>query len=593
MSLRRKAAVSWIPPAVSLVGALLALAPVGTAKAQFIDSNLAISPTTQMGGGGCYPVSIAPALLDMLTLLNPEWAAIDVGSHSPPFSDPITVHGTVHLAKINESGDFPSDHVTDDQNTFATLDASDQGLVATGNVGPHGVEAGQMELEWEISSYPLFAWAGTGDRYTGVGRWIWDCGHPDPDPVGNCSTSVLQQCAIDSDCVEASTICPACVAGETCVNVTFNDHSELHPPQAVAITRTHGYRSSKKVHFGKRATRTDVWINPDGGGAGDLCPLTHNASPISELTVQCFPLSQPIADVNATDFSFDIPLPPRPAGVTRPPRVRVLDRTPAGMPSPRVDTLFVDGATPIVRAVVHMTTPIKGTLPSQVGKTIIARWPQDPTAVTHVRVNVTGIDIVNPLKLVTPVLPLTKRCSVTTSQDCSATPCPAGQTCLSLGGPTPGWQIFFEVNGDWQEVPGLQAIASPGFIPLNLTYDAGLLAGDTLHMHATGKSLACLESQLYGRSLADDLALYGLTDGATCLANTSADIGAFNLSYTGPDFGGALAPASYVTQSTGGDGGHCLVTTSQLCLADADCPAGESCFPTGGSFKLHYTIKKY
>src|SRR5215472_9315616 len=272
MSLRRKAAASWVPPAVSLVGALLALAPVGTAKAQFIDSNLAVSPTTQMGGGGCYPVSIAPALLDMLTLLNPEWAAIDVGSHSPPFSDPITVHGTVHLAKINESGDFPSDHVTDDQNTFATLDASDQGLVATGNVGPHGVEAGQMELEWEISSYPLFAWAGTGDRYTGVGRWIWDCGHPDPDPVGNCSTSVLQQCAIDSDCAEASTICPACVAGETCVNVTFNYHSELHPPQAVAITRTHGYRSSKKVHFGKRATRTDVWINPDGGGAGDLCP---------------------------------------------------------------------------------------------------------------------------------------------------------------------------------------------------------------------------------------------------------------------------------------------------------------------------------
>ncbi len=44
--------------------------------------------------------------------------------------------------------------------------------------------------------------------------------------------------------------------------VTFNYHSELHPPQAVAVTRTHGYRSSKTARFGKRATRTDVWINP-------------------------------------------------------------------------------------------------------------------------------------------------------------------------------------------------------------------------------------------------------------------------------------------------------------------------------------------
>ena len=574
---------------VAAAAALTAFAP-RTINAAFIDSNLAAAPATQVGGGGCYPVSIAPSLLDMLVLINPEWAAVDVGMHSPPFSDPITVHGTVHFAKINESGDFPSDHVTDDQNTFATLDPADMGLVATGNVGPEGVEAGQMELEWEISSYPLFAWAGSGDRYTGVGRWIWDCGHPNPDPVGHCSTTMAQTCVIDSDCTPP--LCPSCINGETCDGVNFNYHSELHPPQAVAITRTHGYRPAKRVRFGRRATRTDVWINPDGGGAGDACWQTHQPSAGALLGLECYPLSQPMADVNAADFAFDISLPARPPGDFLPPQVKVFDRTPKGLPRAHVATTFIDGPNPVLHAVVRMTTPVKGKLPSKVGKTIIARWRHDSTPTTHLRVHVTGIEILNPLKRVTPVLPLKKRCSVTTAQDCSMMACPAGEQCLSLGGPTPGWQIFLEANGDWREIPDLAAVASPGLIPLDMTYDVGLLPTDALHLHATGKSFACLESQLYGRSLTKDLALYGLTDGATCLADTSHDIGAFDLNYTGPDFGGAKPPASYETQSVGGAGGHCSVTTGQLCLVDPDCPGGETCVETGGAFKLHYTIKK-
>src|SRR5689334_1323630 len=105
----------------------LALTPPALA---LIDSNLAISAGTRANGGGCHPVSINPGLLDMLTLVDPEWAAIDVGSHTPPFSDPVTLHGTVALAKVNETGDFSADHVTDDQNTFITLDAADMERVA-------------------------------------------------------------------------------------------------------------------------------------------------------------------------------------------------------------------------------------------------------------------------------------------------------------------------------------------------------------------------------------------------------------------------------------------------------------------------------
>src|SRR5439155_1183372 len=177
----------------------------------------------------------------------------------------------------------------------------------------------------------------------------------------------------------------------------------------------------------------------------------------------------------------------------------------------------------------------------------------DPTPITRLRVRVTGIEILNPLKAVTPALPARQRCSVTTSQDCSVAPCPGGETCLTLGGPTPGWQVWFEVNGHWQQLPGLSGVQTPGTIPQNLIYTVGMPAGGTLHLHASGKSLACLEAQLYGQSIARDLTLYGLTDGATCLTDASKDIGRFDISLSGPDFGSGGSSMAYVTPSVGGD----------------------------------------
>jgi hypothetical protein len=554
-----------------------------------VNSNDAVSAATQLDGGGCYPASISPSLLDMLVLLNPEWAAVDVGAHSPLISDPVTIHGTIDFAKVNEGGDFPGDHNTDDQNTFLFADPPDTGLVATGNVGREGPEGGNIELEWEVGSYPTFAWAGRGDRFTGAGRWIWDCGHPLPNPIGICSKTVSQACVIDSDC--GPPVCLSCVGGETCTDVTFNFHSEVHPLQAVAVSRIHGYDDSKESRAGGLATRTDVWINPDGGGAGDRCLLTHRLSPFSQLVVECYPLSQPIANVNTSNFDFDIPLPPRPEGHKKPPSVTVFDQTPRGLPSPGVTTAFVDGPNPFVHAAVHMTTPIRGQLPSKVGKTIISRWRDDETRVTRLKVNVTALEIVNPLKPLTPVIPARQTCSITTAQDCSTSACPAGETCLTLGGATPGWRIFLEANGDWREIPGLENVATPATVPENLTFDVGLLAGDRLRLHATGKSLGCSEAQLYGQSLRRDLTLYGLTDGATCLGDTSANIGSFDITYSPPDFGSGGRSMSYVTPSVDGNGGHCSVTTAQLCLSNRDCP-GESCIVTGGAFKLHYTIVK-
>ena len=137
-------------------GLVLALVTPVTSPAAYIDSNGAVSPETQMNGGGCYPASLTGPPTEQLNLLNPEWAAIDVGAHLPPESDPVALHGAVVFAKINEGGDDPGNHDSDDQNTLIDVDAADMGLVATGNVGPHGEEAGTLEWEMEVGKYPLF-----------------------------------------------------------------------------------------------------------------------------------------------------------------------------------------------------------------------------------------------------------------------------------------------------------------------------------------------------------------------------------------------------------------------------------------------------
>src|SRR5207249_11599040 len=98
---------------------------------------------------------------------------------------------------------------------------------------------------------------------------------------------------------------PTRLTGEPCVGRAFNYHSEIPPPQAVAVTRLGGGYSPGRRRSGRRATRTDVWITPDGGGAGDRCVVTHQADSLQQATIECFPLSEPLADVNASDFPFD------------------------------------------------------------------------------------------------------------------------------------------------------------------------------------------------------------------------------------------------------------------------------------------------
>jgi hypothetical protein len=444
--------------AVVVCASTLALAQTPTPG---VDSNVSVTSFAQsrgdpctsrgtLGCGGCYPAGI-PACdpTSELPKVNPEWQPvgpmIDLGGgvaadpSVPPASAPVSISGTVELSKINTGGDFPGSHIGDDQNTFILLD--DTNRLATGNLSTSyncpGENCNRIEMELEINKYPLFAWAGEGDRTMAVGRWIFDCGHPDPDK-GHCSASSSKSCTQDSDCSEGtdevclSNLCtrqcigdadcdPAgtcsggtnpgqschvdcdcgtggtcvgaatcvggvgtcsgsgarciidseCPAGQTCNGVNFNARTELHPPQAVVVLR-----QNKFIPAGGKAipaTRADVYLSNDGGGAGDACIVTHLDNAASVLsTKSCFSnrcsddsracrsnkdcnapytcnifnpaISQPLADVNAPDFNhcsvtarhceedgdcptgetcifmknfeFDMPLPPQPPGAT-------------------------------------------------------------------------------------------------------------------------------------------------------------------------------------------------------------------------------------------------------------------------------------
>ncbi|MFI5395219.1 MAG: hypothetical protein ACHQ9S_06755 [Candidatus Binatia bacterium] len=733
-----------------VVGLAVLLATSGLTLAQAtptpVDSSIAVSsyaqgrgeillngtptPCTSRGGagcGGCYPVKMNAAVLDLLPEVNPEWQPIGPminggpDTSLPPQSQPVTVHGTVALTQINVGGDFAGSHLGDDQNTFIQLDASDNGILATGNqsgfecgppftavVGQNalagsttlvlkglppgfpaagvikligttpvnimytlsgttlslslplpssvgsvaadttitagGENCGLIEMELEFKKYPLFAWAGEGDRVTAVGRWIFDCGHPDPDPLGGCSNNPSTPCIFDGEC-----------GGNLCNSPapTFNYRSELHPPQAIAVLRN---KSNGKTP----ATQADVYVSADGGGAGDACTVTHQRLSTSVLFQkscflnhcsattsrscttdadcasgeQCliFDATQggPVANINASNFEFDMPLPKPPSGSATL-QINKQSFQPQGgiMPEP----LFTPptpplGPTPSLHVVVPMSVAVSnGKMPNVFAERITAYWKEDLTELTHVQINFLNLLIKNPLKTVKPVVDrvctnpngglFTSSC--TTNANCAAgacanagTPCYSDQDCTSktdfcsgqsvcVGGIVPGWELFGEVNGDWIQFNGLTTIGAaapfaappyivPGPTPLviplsNLQFDEYVPSTGTIHIATTGHSLGCTDANLYGRNLKDPLLIYGLSLGAACVGEIDPNPGNLDVTHTGPNFATASAGVSCIppaksgptictATSSLGDGGTCSITTSRLCLVDNDCPAG-------------------
>ena len=562
-------------PTWTITALLLAVAARPGASAP-IDSNLAAS----VNGGGCHPTGIAPALLDMLTLINPEWAPVVNGTTVD--TEPVLLHGTVEHMHGDTSGDFPSTHLRADVVHQLRLDAADADRLGTGN------DDGLLQTEWEAGVYPAWAWAGEGDRVVALGRYIFDCGHPGAVP-GNCSTTATRQCVIDTDC--RPPLCATCGELEACVGTQYRYSTELHPPHATAAIRQGrgAVLPSRKGAKPVLATRADVFVAAPAGGAGDRCVLTHQEADLSLLQVECFPLSQPTATLNARDFEFDLPLPPRPARA-RGVRWRVVEHdTPGGVPARLTIRPRLDGSDPHLTVTARMTKKRRGTLPTGVAATIFAGWRKNPAPLTHVRLTLDALVVNNALQPVVPTVP--KTCGNGTAPCATTADCPAGQMCLGRG-PVESWSMQAALNGEWQELTGLGSVDTGAVIPEGLVYDQYLPPDGTLLFVAEGRSQECIDA-MYGKSLAQGIVELGILKGVICLGSEARNPGAVAVTHPGPDFGaGPTGSATYETTSVGGVGGHCSITATMQCTVDADCPAGEACPPTGGAFALRYRIER-
>lgn len=606
---------------------------------QPVDSNIAVTDFAQHRGtpcdagrgsagcGGCYPGAINTTdPTSLLATVNPEWQPIGPMMPSgdtslPPDSQPVLFTGTVALSKINIAGDFPASHFTTDQNTFITMDADKVGVLATGNnpTGCSGEGCNQIEMEREVAKYPLFAWADEGDRIAALGRWIFDCGHPNQAPAGKCSNNAAKDCAIDTDC-----------GGGTCTSPVpnFNYRAELHPPQAIAVIRN---KNSGKAP----ATRADVYISADGGGASDRCTVTHLASfaevlatkacfvnkcsitttqsclvdtdcPKKETCVTLDP-TQSVLNINASDFEFDMPLPPKPPGASA---VKIkatskLQPKPKGSVVPKATFQeHLTDPTPSIHVTVPMTVDVNGKKPNIFAQSITATWQKDPTKLTQVQVAFTGVTINNPVKPKTPVV--TRQCTKV-GGGLSGTPCTTNADCPGaqcVGGTPDGWEMFGEVNGDWVRFTGLDGVnvatAPKSSIPEKFKFTEYVATDGTIHIFALGHSFNCIDTQ-YGHNLIDGLNIYGLTTGALCLLNgMDADPGRIDVRHTGAGFATTSGTPTTCTSSkkgltctataSGGDAGTCSVSAGS-CLTSADCPTGETCNVGGGAYTLQYTLK--
>jgi len=337
------------------------------------------------------------------------------------------------------------------------------------------------------------------------------------------------------------------------------------------------------------ATRADVYLSDQAGGAGDRCILRHRNPDALLLGVECFPLSQPVAQMNFQDFTFDLPLPPQPASARRA-EWQIITYPPPGGTAPRVRVRRrLHDPTPHLQVILRMTRRTHGVMPTGYAATIFAGWRGDPSPLTHVRVTITDMVVNNALQPAAPVAPFT--CSAADTPCTTAADCPSDETCQGVG-TVKSWRMQASVNGEWQEFTGLGSVDTGAVIPQGLVYDQYLQPGGQLHLVADGKSLECIDA-LYGKSLALDLVQVGFNKGIGCLASVARFPGGFDVTHAGPDFGaGPGGTTDYETVSIGGEGGHCSTSTTLLCTVDGDCPSGESCVTTGGAFTLRYRVER-
>lgn len=515
-----------------------------------VSSDLAINTN----GGGCYPTDVTERALAQIVLVNPEWAPVIRGSKID--ADPVLAHGTVVWSHGDTGGDYPATHVRSDANAAIKLDPDDVWLLASGNVEG---EEGTLELEWEAGAFPDWAWPSAGDRVVALGRWIFDCGHPGTRPR-KCTKTAQQTCSVDQDC--RAPACPSCGSDEICDREHYGYQSELHPPYAAAtIRKGRGAIISSDPAAGPvPATRADVYVSPFGGAAGDRCILSHQQDTTDLIfNTECFPLHEPVAKINATDFKFDVPLPRRPGSARAAWRIDTKEAY-GGIPAGVAVTPHEGDPDPHLEVRVKLTERTPGGMPTGFSATIYAGWEQPPADLTHVRVTMNALRVINGLHAVPPVVRDVKL-----------------------------WRLQAGVNGEWREIQHLESVDSGDRIEQAIVWDHYLPPDGSIRIEANGSAAACIDT-LFGKSLATSIRELGLNEGVRCLLTSARNPGVLDVSYEGPDFGAGPGSHSYVAMGLSEEGSRCE-ESNRTCTSDRQC-SGKRCIPMEGAFALEYTIER-
>jgi len=155
----------------------------------------------------------------------PAWVSAAL-SDKRTGSNTRTVEGILTLSKMTHT-DFPLRpwHFYYDWNYYVEVDKQYFYLNSPANHGFDKLKSKAiMECEWDTNFLPEWAWPMFGDRVKIIGRWIYDCGHPE----------------------------------------NGKHRSEIHPPKAVISFRSETFKF--KENKGRaRANQAVVFMNDKGG----------------------------------------------------------------------------------------------------------------------------------------------------------------------------------------------------------------------------------------------------------------------------------------------------------------------------------------
>jgi hypothetical protein len=400
----------------------------------------------------------------LLTFSSPEWAR--VGGKQTTDATRV-VEGTTTLTHTADE-DLPESHTSYDLDSDVVPDPSYIDLLGGSPTARNGnfaddANKGKLHVEWESRALPAYTWPTEGDRVKLWGQWVWDCGHwgegietdqqnPEGSLVGTGDYFLPGQVEGDP---------PPTLRGE---------QTELHPLEAVVVTRKHPWAASGGE------SQTDAFISSDGTHAYAEERCAHDLTPPAGLptygpdfTACANTAANEQQPVRGRAYDFVVPAPPQPSPGAQL-RYREITRVEKSAASEQV-TEAADGLH------VHVRMPdVAG--PLAYGATFLVGWSEPPAgaAAAHLRLTLRSVTVVKSL---------------------DPNPDRFHQT-----GPPPGeYNLYLDANGFWSFVggrgptapsddswaPGLGAVTDGQVVPVNHAVDFFVPPGAPVRLAFSGR----------------------------------------------------------------------------------------------------------